>query len=338
MPKENNNTQNNLDAIDTDSNLFETLNNREDYDDDDDSDLLNKELSFEDFDNQEEEEEEFDDNVNFEDEDEEEEEEKEEESNEFNEKEIEILNKKLGTDFKNAEEVKNLLKSTEKESDSEKEAIEYKVLTNKIGLYDRYIGMDNENLVRNQLLSQATGDKKDIEDQNVLDEIEEQIQGLHDLNQLDTFAETLRSNLQTQKDKTQVSIDKIEDKRIETENAIARKNIDNLQNALSDMYIQKEFLGITITKDDVKEVYEDVRTNKFFDRINNNQEMIVKLAMFLKKEEELQKLGNRPTHSDNTKTAFEALTGNQKARRSIIQANGSTSSGNAKDNLMGWLK
>lgn len=338
MTKENDNIGNNPDAIDTESNLFETLNNHEDYDDDDDSDLIERDLSFEDFENEEEnEEEEENDNVDFEEEDNDDDEE-EDDNDDFNEKEIEVLNKKLGTDFKNAEDVKNLLKSTEKESDSEKEAIEYKVLTNKIGLYDRYIGMDNENLVRNQLLSQATGEKKDIEDQNVLDEIEEKIEGLKDLEQLDSFAETLRSNLQTQKDKTQLSIDKIEDKRVETQNAIAKKNIDNLQNALSDMYIQKEFLGITITKEDVKEVYEDVRTNKFFDRINNNQEMIVKLAMFLKKEEELQKLGNRPTHSDNTKTAFEALTGNQKARRSIIQANGSTSSGSTKDNLMGWLK
>lgn len=332
--------ENDESGLNPEGNLFETMaNNSSEFDEDEDSDLIEQESDFEAYENAEEdddeEEDEDDENVFGEEEDEED----EEDDTEFNEKELELFNKKLGTDFKTVDDLKKSFNTQDKENASEKEAAEYKVLENKVNLYDRYIGMNNETLIRNQLTSQAIQEKKDVNDPDVVQEIEDKIEGLNDLGQIDSFADTLRSNLQTQKEKTLSAIEKIDNKRVESENIVAKKNIDDLQNALSDIFVQKEFAGVTISKEDIRDVYEDIRTQKFFDRINGNQEMIAKVAMFLKKEEEIQKLGKRPTHSDNTKTAFEVLAGNsQKTRRSITQANGSASSGNANDNLSSWLK
>jgi hypothetical protein len=199
--------------------------------------------------------------------------------------------------------------------------------------------MSNETLVKNQLLSQASAADKDINSPEVLEEIEEKIEGLKDLEQLDSYAETLRSNLQTQKDKTNVSIEKIENKRVASEKAIAQKNNDDLQNALADVYNEKEFLGIVVTKEDILDVYESIKTNKFFESVNGNQEMIAKLALFVKYEKEISKVTKQPTHSDKTKDAFTFLSGDgKKARRSIAQATGSASSGSAAENLNAWLK
>lgn len=328
-------------GFDAETNLFNVIDEDESEEDNDEDDAFyNK--SFEEFANEanvhdDDEDDEnqnkvsFDENENIDDDDKEDE--------DLNDKDLELFNKKLGTDFKSVEDLKKNFNSDEKRSELEKENTEYSILSNRITLFDKYIGMNNETLVRNQLISQAATAKKDINNQDVLDEIEEKISGLNDLEQLDSFAETLRSNLQTQKDKTQNSIDKIDDKRIETEEKIARKNTDDLQNALSDIFIKKEFLGISVTEKDIQDVYKDIRNDKFFERINNNQEMIAKFAMFVKYEEKISKLANRPTQSDNTKSAFNFLEGNsRKQRRSITQASGSASSENAKNNLNDWLK
>jgi len=326
-------------GIDLEGNLFQTL-GQNDYDEDEDDDnLIEPERSLDDYveeeQEEEEEEEEIKDSLFKVDPNEEEEEDEEN----LNEKDLELFNKKLGTDFKSVEELKKGFSKQEEDSETKKEEVEYKILTNKISLFDKYIGMDNENLVRNQLLSQAAQEKKDTTDPDVLEDIEEKIQGLNDLNQLDSMADTLRSNLLNQKDKTAAAVKQIDDKRIASENEIARKNTNDLQNALADIFTQKEFLGITVTKEDIHDVYQDIKSNKFFDSVNNNQEMIAKFAMFLKYEKQISELGKRPTHSDKTKDAFSLLSGNDgKQRRSITQANGSASSGNAKDNLNAFLK
>jgi hypothetical protein len=341
MATENNFLENEENDFD-EENLFENSSPLSDYsdtdDDDDDNDFPSDEISLlEDFDD----EEENDDDKNKDDENEfdNENEDEDDDENEFSEKELELLNKKLGTDYKSVDDLKKDFKSADQQSEKEKEENEYKVLTNKIKLYENYIAMDDEKLIREQLLSEASQNKLDITNTEVLDEIEEKIQGLIDLNQLKTMADTLRTNLNFQKEKTESSVQKIDDKRTASENEIARKNTDDLQNAFANIFTANEFLGVTVTKEAIQRAYESVRTNKFFDSVNGNQEMIAKFAMFVEYEKEISKTANRPTQSEKTKSAFDFLSGNERqARRSLTQASGSASSGNSKDNLKGFLK
>jgi type I site-specific restriction-modification system R (restriction) subunit len=329
------------DALHTEDNLFQTLQDGLDDHDDDEDELLNIDKPFqsfeEEFEEEEYEEEEEEDKM-FPDEEDDDENEEEDDA-EFKEEELTVLNKKLGTNFKTVDDLKNSLKSQEEESDLQKEENEYKALTNKVGLYDRYIQLSNEELIREQLISEAKGEKRDITDTDVLDEIEEKLQGMIDLNQLDGYANTLRANLNSNKEKAQSSIDKIDNKRIETQNAISKKNTSDLQDAFAEIFTQQEFMGVTVTKEIIQKAYQSVRTNKFFESVNNSQEMIAKLALFAELEKEISKTANRPTHSDNTKSAFQTLAGNgEKRRRSVTQANGSASSGSADDNLNNFLR
>ena len=323
-------TEENNNALDTESNLFDTIENDSDYHEEDDGEIYEQEKSFDEYEEEESDDEEDNEEEDLFDDD---------DSDEFNEKELEVLNKKLGTDFKTVEDLKKSFNAKDEETEQQKEDAEYKRLINNVGLYDRYIGMNNESLIREQLLSEASNAKLDITDSDVIDEIEEKIQGLIDLKTLDSMADTLRSNLQNQKEKTEGSIQKIEDKRNLTEKEISRKNTDDLQNAFTNIFVAGKFLGLDVTKEDIHEAYESVRTNKFFDSVNGNQEMIAKFAMFVKYEKEISKLSNKPTHSDKVKDEFNFLSGNdRKQRRSITQAKGSASSGSSKDDLQAFLK
>lgn len=346
-------TENNQEAqngnLDTESNLFDTIDNGTDYDTDSDDDIRTEfqlERSFEEFeenddDDQGPEEDDENDDLFGNDDDggEDDDDNDDDQSTEFNEKELEVLNKKLGTDFKSVEDLKKSFNAKDQETEQQKEDAEHKRLSNNVGLFERYIAMDNESLIREQLLSEASNAKRDITDPDVIEEIEEKIEGLKDLKTLDSMADTLRSNLKNQMEKTQSSIQQIDDKRILSQQEIARKNTDDLQNAFTDIFTQGKFLGMDVTKQDIQDAYESVRTNKFFESVNGNQEMIAKFAMFVKYEKEISKLSNKPTHSDKVKDEFNFLAENAgKQRRSITQANGSASSGNAKDDLLAFLK
>lgn len=279
----------------------------------------------------------------YEDEEEEEEENDEEENEEddsdLTEAELNAFNKKLGTDFKSVDDLKKSFNKEETESEEKKEAVLYDNLKEKVFLYDKYINMDNESLIRSQLMSEAQNKKLDINDPEVIDSVEEKLEGLKDLEQLDSMAETLRANLLSQKDKVETQVTSIDKKREDSEKATVAKNREDLEVALSNIFVDKTFYGAEVKKEDVLEVFKDITTGKFHDRVNNNQEMIAQFAMFVKFKDVISKRANMPTQSDNTKREFSILKQEQgKNSRSVVNAKGTSASGNPSDNLRAFIK
>lgn len=279
----------------------------------------------------------------YEDEEEEEEENDEEENEEddsdLTEAELNAFNKKLGTDFKSVDDLKKSFNKEETESEEKKEAVLYDNLKEKVFLYDKYINMDNESLIRSQLMSEAQNKKLDINDPEVIDSVEEKLEGLKDLEQLDSMAETLRANLLSQKDKVETQVTSIDKKREDSEKATVAKNREDLEVALSNIFVNKTFYGAEVKKEDVLEVFKDITTGKFHDRVNSNQEMIAQFAMFVKFKDVISKRANMPTQSDNTKREFSILKQEQgKNSRSVVNAKGTSASGNPSDNLRAFIK
>ena len=168
--------------IDTEENLFNTLGQENDDNEDmivdhEDNFLSNEIGEFEDNDEEEELEIETPSFLDLSDDDEEEEEEaeeeEEEEENELTDKDLEAFNKKLGTDFKSVDDLKKSFKKEETESEEKKEAVLYDNLKEKVFLYNKYIDMDNESLIRSQLMSEAQAKKLDINDPEVIESVED---------------------------------------------------------------------------------------------------------------------------------------------------------------------
>ena len=272
-------------------------------------------------------------------EEEEEIEEEEEEENELTDKDLESFNKKLGTDFKSVDDLKKSFKKEETESEEKKEAVLYDNLKEKVFLYDKYIDMDNESLIRSQLMSEAQAKKLDINDPEVIESVEEKLEGLRDLEQLDSMAETLRANLIAQKDKVETQVTAIDQKREASEKAVMAKNREDLEVALSNIFVNKTFYGADLKKEDVLEFFKNITTGKFHDRVNNNQEMIAQFAMFVKFKDVISKKANGPTQSDNTKREFNLLKQeSSKNSRSVANARGTSTSGSPSDNLKAFIK
>jgi hypothetical protein len=265
-------------------------------------------------------------------------EEEEEEENNFDEKELESLNKKLGTNFKSVDELKNSFKKDEEKKEKESEEVEYKALTTKVNQFEKFIKMDNEDLVRQQLISQALNDKKDINSKDVNDEIDEKIEGLKDLGQLDVMADNLRTSLSALQKEAKSSIDKIDERKLQEQQKEAKANVESLQNAFVEILEKQEFMGVTVTKETINEVYKKVRSNNFFESVNKDQGMIAKLALFVHLEGEISKRAGQPTQSDSTKKAFDLLSGKgDKKARSVASARSSQSKGDM-DNLLNFVK
>lgn len=253
--------------------------------------------------------------------------------------ELEAFNKKLGTNFKSAEELKANFQKEETQTEQQKEDAELQTLSNRVKLFDNYIQMEDKELVRNQFISDARVAGKDINNQDVLDEIEEKIQGSEDLGTLATLATTLRSNLSNAKNNAQQGVDAINSKRQQSQQQTAQQNVASLQTAFADILTEGEFMGIAVDKKILSDVYKKVRSEEFFNSVNNDQRKIARLALFDHLEEEFKKGAKTSAHSDEVKNAFNFLAGSGKGKaRTIAQAKNGSASGNGLDNIAAFLK
>lgn len=265
--------------------------------------------------------------INFEDKEAEEEDDDDDESEEFSEKELEILNKKLGTNFKGKEDFKKSLQIEETQDERVNEQSEIQKSENTLKAISAYLEKSDEDLVRIDLTHQASVKKLDVTDPKVIQDIEDKIDALKDIEEFDAKAKTLRTNLENASKSTQQKIDGIKSKWEKQDEATASKNREQLQSAIAE-FQGKDFYGITISEEAAKQVYKDIRTQKFFKEINSSQKNIAELALLMHFKEEIQKKASGATFGDGVKTVFDQL--GQKAPRSLSQAKTGTG-GNAKD-------
>lgn len=213
---------------------------------------------------------------------------------------IEQLNKKLGTDFKSIEDIKNTLKSEDQKDELSEENKSYNVAKSNVESLSAILEYDDETLAKEYFFSMAAKEGKNISSEEVKEEIEDRINTLKDSNTLKDFASNVRMNIKGSYEKNKSVVDAIDNKRIERENNSIKERNENLQNAFSEIFKAKEFLGITVNKEDITEAYKSIKNNEFFNKVNNNPQLVAKLAMFVLREEEIQKRAAAPTYSDAT--------------------------------------
>lgn len=278
------------------------------------------------------EEEEDDDDFKFE------ENEEEEEEGTITDKELEDFNKKLGTNFKTVDELKKSFEKHEVKSEEETDRVELEMLNNKISLFDTYLKMDNEELIRNQFYAEAKQKGKDPSTQEIKDEIEDKIEALKDLDTLDSMANNLRSSLSVIQEKDKEVKTAITSKYQKKSEDIQKQNRTDLQHAFSEILKEETFMGVVVDKETLMDVYKDVRSEEFFKRVNNDQRAIAELALFVRLKEEIKKAANKSTPSDETKKRFNQLAGNGKGNQRSITTASSTASNGGMDEVLKFIK
>ena len=246
---------------------------------------------------------------------EEQEEEEEEEENPFEDKnpkeeEIDVdliaLNKKFGTDFKTEEDLKNHLKKTDEEEKVDEEKLSYEKEKNVVPLYESWLAWDDEKLVKETLFSQAAQENRDITDPEVIEEIDAQIESLKDSNLLKNQAGAIRLNVANALQKSEAIIRKYENAQALSIEEEKKANNEKLQNALVSL-TKDGFLGFQVDKKELVEVYKQIKSKEWFDKINSSQEGIARLALIDRYFDKIvEKLG-KPTQSDGIAKTMEEL-------------------------------
>lgn len=257
----------------------------------------------------------------------------------ISEAELAAFNKKLGTNFKDGDELKKHFQKAESETEEQQENTLLLQNQKNIEACDRYLGLDDEDLVREQLLAEALQAKKDVNDEEVIAEIEEKIDGLKQIKELSKQAGLIRANVKNAKEKAEGVVNGITGKRKQKEQATAAKNTEELQNAIADLFNQKEYLGVVLEKNVMTEIYNDIRTKKFAERVNKDQRLLAKFALLERFEDVISKKVAEPTRGDNVRQFFAGQNGKSSGNnRSVATASSTGSTGRLDENTQAFLK
>ncbi len=218
---------------------------------------------------------------------------------------LEIFNKKFDKDFKSEEELKSFLdgKDQKVETDADDEFLDK--ADAQIEMIKPILPLNDEDLMRKQFETIAINKNKNLSDEDVKIDIEEQIQSLKDGQLLDVKANMLRGQLQKMYNdsiKTKTSIEgKRETLRLSEEKITKEK----LQSEFIKLDAAESFYGIDLDRKTIAEVYQNVSSGKFIKELQANKQAIAELALISAYKEKIFTKASGLTYSDGLKAALD---------------------------------
>lgn len=220
--------------------------------------------------------------------------------------ELEELNAKLGTDYKDLSELKAAYKKEDENAElqqieTEKTYINYfKSVLDPKKYDDRRIVYEDE-----KMIAQDAG--KDITDPQIIEEINTKIDGLEQNGVLQYAANTIRQTVKTALAQKEAIVQAFDDKQKATRQQTAAQRKESLQNSINEVYKAGEFLGITPTKEDMLDIYKDISADKHIDHLKSNPKDAVQFALFKKYQSVIEKNLGKPDYKAGVKDTLEKI-------------------------------
>lgn len=221
-------------------------------------------------------------------------------------RELAELNAKLGTNFKDRNELNEALRKEEtkdktSEIQNEKEYINYFKSLLDLNKYP------DEVLIREDKKLAAVQNGLNIKDEEVLQQIEDDVQRLVDSGAATYAAQAIRNQLRTELEKKEKIVKDHEDSIELSAKQKQEKFKQDLQEGINEIYKQGKFLGIQPTKEDMLSVYKDISKNKHIEHLKANPKDAVEFALFKKYKDIIVKNLGKPSYEAGVKSALEEL-------------------------------
>lgn len=251
---------------------------------------------------------------------------------------LEIFNKKFNKDFKSQKELDDFMNVKQEKEESNEDEKLLETATNQIELLEPTLALNNEDLMRRQFETIAIQDKKDINNEDVKIEIEEQIQDLNDKGVLNIQADHLRGQIKNIYDKSVNDKSSIETKR--TEKALEDKKVDNkkLQDEFVKLHGVEDFFGVEVDKKTVGDAYKKVTSGEFIKSLQADKAAMAELALIAEIRDKIYSKATGKTYSDGIKAVLEDY--KSKGKDDVVakaQKRGSVSSGEGSNKLVNGL-
>lgn len=220
--------------------------------------------------------------------------------------ELEELNAKLGTDYKDLKDLKAAYKTEDssaelKEIEEDRTYINYfKSVLDTKQYNDRRIVFEDK-----RMEEQDKG--RDITDQSVLDEIEAEISLLESSGSLPYAAKSIRQTVQQALRQREEKVSAFDAKQEASKQQTEAQKKEAIQESISEVFKSGSFLGITPTKEDMIDIYKDISNNKHIEHLKSNPKDAVQFALFKRYQSVIEKNLGKPSYKAGVKDTLDNI-------------------------------
>lgn len=254
---------------------------------------------------------------------------------------IESFNKKFNTNFKTDEELKSFISEKEKATEDSNDERDLENAKNQINFLEPLLKIgehgyivSNEDLMKKDFEAIAIANKQDLNDEDVQLEIQDKIEDLKYKGVLDLYAENLRTKLSNIVSEANNSKTKIESKKESLRLLEEKTKNELIQNELVSFHSNKNFYGVELDKNVVKDSYKGIVSGEFIKQLQSDPRMLAELSLMFKVKEKIFKKSSGLTYNDGMKAILDEFKSKDKSnpvvkaqQRSRSTAGGDTQKG-----------
>jgi hypothetical protein len=237
---------------------------------------------------------------------------------ESEQKELEELNAKLGSDYKSLKDLKAAYKSEDsnvevQEIAQDKTYIDYfKSVLDPKQYDDRRIVFEDK-----KMIAQDAG--KDITDPSIIEEINAEVETLEGNGVLSYAAGTLRQTVKEALKQREAKVSAFEQKENDSKKLSDSERKESIQESINEVFKAGDFLGIKPTKEDMIDIYKDISNNKHIEHLKTHPKDAVEFALFKRYKSVMEKNLNKPNYKAGVKNTLEAigLTGSEQTGKGL---------------------
>ena len=247
--------------------------------------------------------------------------------------ELEELNKKLGTDFKDLNELKTMIHK----EDNQEQGQQIEEKRNLLNYYETIITKTPREIIFEDERAKAYQSGKDLKDQDIIDEINYKIDDMEDKGTLEYASRTIVAELNTASGKLKTEVESYDSERKETQENKIKEKKSAIEKAAINMYSQDDFFGLKLEKQSFINAYRKVTKGDTIKLIEKDPRLAIEVQLFLDNRKGLSSLNNSATYSDGIKDTIDAVNGHGPKERQTVR-NNKRSNGDVSSFISDFLK
>jgi hypothetical protein len=239
--------------------------------------------------------------------------------------ELEELNSRLGTNFKDLNELKATLNNV----DNKEDLSQIEESRQLVKYFGQVLNYDSETIVREDFEMKAQQAGKNIKDPDFVDELEMKISRMKDNEVLDYASDSLKAQVRAELANQKAIVEEFDTKQNQTQQQKETAFKTKIQEGVNDLFKEGTYLGIKVERNDLLEIYGDISKNKHIEHLKANPLDAVKFAFFKKHEKVIMDTMKKPTYQDGVQKTLKEMGMQTSGKSSKTVSNDQT--GNRED-------
>jgi len=220
--------------------------------------------------------------------------------------ELDELNAKLGTNYKDLRELKSAYQKEDldeelQEVNQDRAYVNYfKTVLDPKEYDDRRIVFEDEKMI-------AQDQGRDITDPSVVEEINAKVETLEMNGVLEYAAKTIRQTVRQALQQKEAKVNAFDEKQSASKQQTEAQRKESIQDSISEIFKAGKFLGVTPTKEDMIDIYKDISNNKHIEHLKSNPKDAVEFALFKRYRSVMEKNLNKPDYKAGVKNTLASI-------------------------------